>query len=50
MIFHIAKTTVLLCGKATHDHFHFPAARVTQEVLDNPRTCAKCIEVFKESK
>ena len=46
MIFHIARKTVLLCGRAIHDHYHFPADRVAQAVLDDRRTCPKCVEAL----
>ena len=53
MTFHIAripKMTVLLCGMPIKNHFHFPADRVTQKVVDDRRTCPKCIDALLVSR
>ena len=55
MRFHIQQKgkQILLCGlsirrgKTETAHSYFPADRVTQQILDDPRTCPTCIESYK---
>ena len=58
MKFHIQQKgkQMLLCGlsirrgRTETAHSYFPANRVTQQILDDRRTCPRCIESYKKGK